>query len=87
LETIGGGKFVYLVFPDLEKGTVNEKMAGPGAHSRIHFDGGIVEGSGTTEQVEQEGLYLIVGVVGQEKRRSRKFLRGPRKKLQSGFSS
>ena len=87
LETIGRGKFVNFVFPDLEQ---EDGESGdcrlPTLTSGFRFDGGIVEGTGTTEQVEQEGLYLVIGVVGQEERRSRKFLRGSGKKLESGFS-
>ena len=86
LETEGRGKFADFVFPDLQQGTANQEISCPNRDLRFRLDGRIIQGTGTSEQVEQKGLYLIICVVGNEERGGRELLRGFGKKLESRFA-
>jgi len=70
----------------MEEGTPNQEIQSSNCELRFCFDGSVFERAGSPEQVKQEGLYLVVRVVGQQERGSREVLGCPGKKLESCFA-
>src|SRR5207249_7048164 len=68
-------KFENLILPNFEQRPADQQISSPHNDMGFRFNGSVIERSRSTEQIEQESLYLVISMVCEKERRSRILIR------------
>jgi hypothetical protein len=80
-------KFENLMLPNFEQWPADQQISSAHNDVRFYFNGSVIERSSSTEQIEQESLYLVISMVCEKERRSRVLIRSSGKELESRLAS